>query len=956
MSLFQARQWWRARLGQSEEFGFGALVVANIDNAEDGMPKIVTGSLHGMLRIQLPEKQQEGNEEGHDQLLEQVLDGPILQLEAGRLLLPGSNELGLAVLHPRRLVIYRVVKAPGGGRALEAVFKHDLGIDGKHFTAYNMCVGPFGGNSHDCVMVQSMDGRVEVYDQAAHSMSRRLPGCLLPGPLLYVEKMDAFVTATSGFEVECYSYRAITAAKDSANDDSEDAEADREADIHSDRSGRSASTVATSPQTRGRRRDLVADWKICVGEAVLEIQTGRLSQDLKENETDIIVLCGKTLFCLRENGTIRAQHRYEYEPSTMCLYSPTEQLVASAQTRHPTHQNLIMGTFESQLRVFKDHSVLVWSACVDTPPVGLAVAKFGAVSNLIVTLDGDGLLTVNYLGTDPPTASVVAPARGSVDYEEIDDEHRKLLAIIRESQSTGGSQDAWERVELRVTCSRVVDSPPTHPLEIEAAQEYARQAGDLAADRHGSLVTLTARLFVKYTGRGKLKNVCVNVDVPPFVRLRERSFTIAELSGGTATPLTIPIAMHVCTTFIANDLTATVTALFTSEGGKPRSAKTTFQLPLNLACELTSPHTRQKGSSSYKLTVDTNKPPCQLVPLFEDVFAQFSNEDEAFRVAGNTVNSVLCFKYRCLPPPNQDGGDAGCVDATILVSKNTGRYRIQSAYLPAVYLIMHELVQRLRRYFAALAEAGVTRQGEGKEGEIGGVNDPLVVSYGDQLPLQDFFATIDAHFARRGALLEANSVLNDRAHQYRMIEKRLLVRFKEKSPSPLEQMDLLLADTSRQIIELGHAVEQAQMDLRLASVHLSCVVSLVNCLIQWRFGLSETDAGILAACLTPHVRDADDQGWEEQVDGALTHLLKTYLAKSAPAATQTQASTPSMPKDTSKLKKHITIICDRLSKGGVLSRNARASAQQPAEGDEAEAKRSSVVVEALDADGEKESN
>ena len=60
--------------------------------------------------------------------------------------------------------------------------------------------------------------------------------------------------------------------------------------------------------------------------------------------------------------------------------------------------------------------------------------------------------------------------------------------------------------------------------------------------------------------------------------------------------------------------------------------------------------------------------------------------------------------------------------------------------------------------------------------------------------------------------------------------------------------------------------------------------------------------------------DTPEQGWEECVDAAMTHLLRTSLAKSAKEA----AAVPQpldMPSDTSKLKKHITIVCDRLARG-----------------------------------------
>lgn len=50
------------------------------------------------------------------------------------------------------------------------------------------------------------------------------------------------------------------------------------------------------------------------------------------------------------------------------------------------------------------------------------------------------------------------------------------------------------------------------------------------------------------------------------------------------------------------------------------------------------------------------------------------------------------------------------------------------------------------------------------------------------------------------------------------------------------------------------------------------------------------------------------------MDAGLTFLLKTNLAKSS-KETVVMPQTISMPKDSSRLKKHITIVCDRLAKG-----------------------------------------
>lgn len=76
------------------------------------------------------------------------------------------------------------------------------------------------------------------------------------------------------------------------------------------------------------------------------------------------------------------------------------------------------------------------------------------------------------------------------------------------------------------------------------------------------------------------------------------------------------------------------------------------------------------------------------------------------------------------------------------------------------------------------------------------------------------------------------------------------------------------------------------------------------------------------------------QGWEELTDAHMTYLLRTSLGKQggaqgggASAAAQ-QGQQLRLPEDTVKLKKHITIVCDRLSKGARLVQPAQQQQQQ----------------------------
>jgi Bardet-Biedl syndrome 9 protein len=148
------------------------------------------------------------------------------------------------------------------------------------------------------------------------------------------------------------------------------------------------------------------------------------------------------------------------------------------------------------------------------------------------------------------------------------------------------------------------------------------------------------------------------------------------------------------------------------------------------------------------------------------------------------------------------------VDATILVSKNGGRYRVQSSSLPALWMITSELCTRLNEHWSR-------NTGGGDEKDAEADDTPLLITYTEPLPLQDFYNAIDQHFERRLELRSALSDLNDCAHQFRIIEKRLLVRFKDRNPAPLSQLDSLMHETYRQLLDLSNRVVALRQ--RLAS-------------------------------------------------------------------------------------------------------------------------------------------
>jgi hypothetical protein len=252
---------------------------------------------------------------------------------------------------------------------------------------------------------------------------------------------------------------------------------------------------------------------------------------------------------------------------------------------------------------------------------------------------------------------------------------------------------------------------------------------------------------------------------------------------------------------------------------------------------------------------------------------------------------------------------------SILVSKTAGRYRVQSDSLSAMLLIVAELERRLGVRLGHLL-AGTTpnnsSSGRGRRDEVVQPTAQPSIPHGlvtcsDQLPLSELFATITAHFETRKALNEELSKLNDCAHQFRMIQKRLLVRFKDRNPTPLAGLDTLMRESYNTLLRLskllpttllcthesiisfiimstltsvislsycilssplstsnppllsGDSVEDGQEKLRKLSGDLSCLSRLVVLLAGLKFNMSTAERKLLESHMCPDIRDGIDQ-------------------------------------------------------------------------------------------------
>lgn len=741
-------------------------------------------------------------------------------------------------------------------------------------------VGRLGGRGDfDGTVVQSMDGELSVFECDVAAFRRFLPDFLLPGPLVYAQRTDTLVTANSRFEVQGFRYAQLVSA-----DEGQTA-------VGADANGGDSGIASTKKVT--------ADWSTNVGEGVMELAVGAaLPGHADVGDASVVVVLGeRTLFFLSDGGAMLAQRRLDYAPLSMALVR-----CVPAHTGGKPFANVVVGSDTGSVMVYHGGS-LCWAAKCDAPPLALGAVDLHAreraapadgLAGMLYTMDSDGRIVVGALGTRPPeTVTQVVEGR-ELDYEEMDEEHRGLLQAIRESgasESDSGGGGGGERaqgggaplLQLRAQAPSGIEGGAA------GADGWAAAGG---ADGDASR-SATAQVFVSYAGVGTIELVTLTVRCGAPLRPCREALELRNVRGGARTPLVVPVGFEVDPAHTARGadgappatLAATVVASYEVPGGSaPQVSKVTFSLPLALVAEAVPP----VKVAEYKVTIDTNRPPPTLPELFPDVLAVSP------AVSGGPVGAnVLTLRYA-------SGGEA-----TILVSKNAGRYRVQARTFEAIALVAQELARRLLEHFGGARGADMA--------------DPFRIGFSEPLPLQDYFALVDAHYDGRAHVKDGAQALERRAEAARAVQRRLLVRFRDKNPSSLGHLDALLEDTLSRLVQTGTEVEVAQRETASAGARLAAGTRLLLLLMRLKFALSDAEALALEAYLTPEVLDSMEMGWEETTDAALVHLLKTALARGAREAGAAVQALSGLPRDTARLKKHIAVVCERISKHGSLS-------------------------------------
>ncbi|XP_046859172.1 protein PTHB1-like [Xenia sp. Carnegie-2017] len=517
--------------------------------------------------------------------------------------------------------------------------------------------------------------------------------------------------------------------------------------------------------------------------------------------------------------------------------------------------NLLVGTHNKTLMIYQNIT-LIWAAQLPHCPVDVRVANFTNMKGIIVTLDETGHIYCSYLGTDPSMFIAPPPQSRDVQYDDIDDEMRELHKVIRESSS---NSELVLKPSEKDELSLLADIPT-------CLDETTCAVPDENGETYPSI---TVKLALECCANYPIGNVTVAVDVTYPIICNKPSSVVPRI-GDAKARTEIEVSFYLCCSCVPSSMKVRALATYTTALGSPRISQCEFELPVFLVLRGCSPI----KNAICKLTLDSNKPSVDLGEIFQDMVEDRGEPQVALGL--EYINGPV---------------------VTILVSKTSQRYRIQCDRFDGLWLVVQQLVTRLHNYFADAKD-----------------DIALQVSFAGPVPLKFYFELIDNHFEQRLNQQKYREILAQRSAQFRAIQRRLLTKYKDKTPSPLGNLDTLLDGTYRQLLALGEAEEDCQRCIQRSAIALSCGTRLINLLLKLWKDMKEDEYKMLQSTLCADIVETDSQGWEEITDAAVTHLLKTSLSKGSKDHT-VNPQTLEFPKDTSKLKKHIALLCERLNKG-----------------------------------------
>ncbi|XP_055630807.1 protein PTHB1 [Toxorhynchites rutilus septentrionalis] len=568
MSLFKICNWWKVRSPDAEpNYDSFSLHCVRLCIEEGEKDSIIVGSHSGHLSIYQPSYRNVAEGDSEDEHLESVFHHsdvilevkmplPVIGITSGKFTTStkADTKLNIAILHPLKVCVYQILTIDGiadhGDHSrLQLIYEHNLSK-----SAFSFCRGSFGGvKGRDFLCVQHMDCSLKFFEHDGISFEYQLPGERnIPSSILYIPRIDCFVTCSPSWDLECYRYQDLSETNESL-----------------------------------RKNEPI--WSMCIGEYALDLSVHQISN----TESAIVVLGENNFLCLTDTGKFKFMKKLDYSP--ICFHC-----FVLGWYWEPGARLMIAIVSENGSLLLHENNQVVWSVELSEIPVALDRANVSGLPGALVTLGSTGVIDVGYLGSEPYLFKV--PPMNLVPVE-IDKCQNEIMEMEKEIRSGADFSDI---AVINATAERdvVLDSSLDNKL-LECT--YPSNIVNTDSSIKMCLLTVTARVQINV----EFLQICITTD--PAIECSNETFLFRDIHAESTQEMTAWIYPGAAA--VPASLDVKISCSYTNKKGITRVLQKLARLPLKLFVKTSQPskETNHKITLTCHDSTDTIQ---QLFPEF----------------------------------------------------------------------------------------------------------------------------------------------------------------------------------------------------------------------------------------------------------------------------------------------------------------------------------------------------
>ncbi|KAM3963566.1 Bardet-Biedl syndrome 9 [Aphomia sociella] len=563
----------------------------------------------------------------------------------------------------------------------------------------------------------------------------------------------------------------------------------------------------------------IPQWIYNAGEEVTAVQVIQTSS----NFSSIIALGERHLYCFQDNGLMKYMIKFDYMP--ICIHA-----YLIGWFYEPGARLLVMvASDDAKLYVYENTSLL-WSCDLLHPAISISRCFLKSLPGGLVTLSSAGVVTVCYLGTEPDLNSnagsiineVVDPEQIQSELETVED---ALQAIIENKDDTSNETKIDQIIKIKVD----IGKPVQNLVNVL-----------LTHDNKEGLHLLMCPIIIILTCKDPkiIQNVQITYACCPPFSLSESIICLDSINGTEI----IETQVFLSSEADVSDTTVNILFTITDSVGKIVVVTRRILLPFSLYCMPVEVVTENE----IKLCINSNHSCIK----FTEIFTDFS-ENELLQYGG--TSQIITFSFRA-------------TKKTVTLKSSGEQYLIEADDFTEIASILDYFLYKLMDHYARM-----------------GINDfrfyiKCVKEFIKQLT-HAFLKSIESHAKERIKLKSFEDDLNILQRQFTVIQKRLLVQYGSLPPGDCDQLEFLMKDTHKRLVNLVQEIIESRENVCRSGTTLSAVGHLIIHILK-QTTPDNFKVKLIEEMLSLNSLYELYQEWEEAVTQALSYIVNNVLQKS----------------------------------------------------------------------------